>query len=92
MVSSLRAVVGTITDNAAPVTWPQVGLWGPADSPGKLTGSPPKAWRDCLRGPKFQACGEIALLRPLRQGATLAAAGCALADDSLVQVLRPAAG
>lgn len=53
---------------------------------------PLKAWKDCLRCPKFQACDEIAVLRLLKEGATLAAAGRALADDSLVQipVFRPA--
>lgn len=47
---------------------------------------PLKAWKDCLRCPKFQACDEIAVLLLLKEGATLAAAGRALADDSLVQV------
>jgi amino-acid N-acetyltransferase len=47
---------------------------------------PLKAWKDCLRCPKFQACDEIAVLRLLKEGATLAAAGGALADDSLVQI------
>ncbi|HLJ47707.1 MAG TPA: N-acetyltransferase [Bryobacteraceae bacterium] len=27
---------------------------------------PLKAWKDCLRCPKFQACDEIAVLKPLR--------------------------
>lgn len=27
---------------------------------------PLKAWKDCLRCPKFQCCDEIAMLRPLR--------------------------
>ncbi|MBI3683393.1 MAG: N-acetyltransferase [Acidobacteria bacterium] len=27
---------------------------------------PLKAWKDCLRCPKFQACDEIAMLKPLR--------------------------
>ena len=27
---------------------------------------PLKAWKDCLRCPKFQACDEIAVLRILR--------------------------
>lgn len=47
---------------------------------------PLKAWKDCLRCPKFQACDEIAVLMLLKEGATLAAAGRALADDSLVQI------
>jgi amino-acid N-acetyltransferase len=29
---------------------------------------PLKAWKDCLRCPKFQACDEIAVLRQLRPG------------------------
>lgn len=29
---------------------------------------PLKAWKDCLRCPKFQACDEIAMLKPLRTG------------------------
>jgi amino-acid N-acetyltransferase len=30
---------------------------------------PLKAWRDCLRCPKFQCCDEIAMLKVLREGA-----------------------
>jgi amino-acid N-acetyltransferase len=30
---------------------------------------PLKAWKDCLRCPKFQACDEIAMLKRLRPGA-----------------------
>jgi amino-acid N-acetyltransferase len=29
---------------------------------------PLKAWKDCLRCPKFQECDEIAVLRVLRPG------------------------
>jgi amino-acid N-acetyltransferase len=29
---------------------------------------PLKAWRDCLRCPKFQCCDEIAMLKVLREG------------------------
>lgn len=32
---------------------------------------PLKAWKDCLRCPKFQACDEIAMLKPLRDDYTL---------------------
>ena len=32
---------------------------------------PLKAWKDCLRCPKFQACDEIAVLKILRPGADL---------------------
>lgn len=54
---------------------------------------PLKAWKDCLRCPKFQACDEIAVLLLLKEGTTLAAAGRALADDTVVQipVFRPTA-
>jgi amino-acid N-acetyltransferase len=31
---------------------------------------PLKAWKDCLRCPKFQACDEIAMLKRLKSGAT----------------------
>ena len=47
---------------------------------------PHKAWKDCLRCPKFQACDEIAVLRFLKKDATLAAAGRALPDDRLVPI------
>ncbi len=30
---------------------------------------PLKAWKDCLRCPKFQACDEIAMLKRLKPGA-----------------------
>jgi len=32
---------------------------------------PLKAWKDCLRCPKFQACDEIAMLKPLREDYSL---------------------
>ncbi len=32
---------------------------------------PLKAWKDCLRCPKFQACDEIAVLKLLKPGVTL---------------------
>lgn len=32
---------------------------------------PLKAWKDCLRCPKFQACDEIAVLKVLKPGASL---------------------
>lgn len=34
---------------------------------------PLKAWKDCLRCPKFQACDEIAMLKRLREGEPLRA-------------------
>jgi amino-acid N-acetyltransferase len=35
---------------------------------------PLKAWKDCLRCPKFQCCDEIAVLKALRDGAIVDAA------------------
>jgi amino-acid N-acetyltransferase len=35
---------------------------------------PLKAWKDCLRCPKFQCCDEIAVLKPLRSDPVLDAA------------------
>ncbi len=32
---------------------------------------PLKAWKDCLRCPKFQACDEIAMLKPLKPASPL---------------------
>jgi amino-acid N-acetyltransferase len=42
---------------------------------------PLKAWKDCLRCPKFQACDEIAVLKPLQAQATLPKL-----DDPFVQI------
>jgi len=36
---------------------------------------PLKAWKDCLRCPKFQACDEIAVLKLLKPGVSLAHSG-----------------
>jgi amino-acid N-acetyltransferase len=47
---------------------------------------PLKAWKDCLRCPKFQACDEIAVLKPLKPGATVMAGGKGMLDDALVQI------
>jgi amino-acid N-acetyltransferase len=47
---------------------------------------PLKVWKDCLRCPKFQACDEIAVLLLLKEDTTLAAAGRALGEDTLVQI------
>lgn len=46
---------------------------------------PLKAWKDCLRCPKFQACDEIAVLKPLREDFS---AGALRAEDArgLVQL------
>jgi amino-acid N-acetyltransferase len=32
---------------------------------------PLKAWKDCMRCPKFQACDEIAMLKRLKEGADI---------------------
>jgi amino-acid N-acetyltransferase len=44
---------------------------------------PLKAWKDCLRCPKFQACDEFAVLKVLKPGITLQALA-ASPDDRLV--------
>ncbi len=51
---------------------------------------PLKAWKDCLRCPKFQACDEIAVLRVLRPGHWAEAQRLgALPDDQLIQLPVP---
>jgi len=51
---------------------------------------PLKAWKDCLRCPKFQACDEIAVLRVLRPARWMEPQpqACA-ADDQLIQIPTP---
>lgn len=51
---------------------------------------PLKAWKDCLRCPKFTACDEIAVVRELKPGITLSAEN-ATVEPSLVQLpaIRP---
>jgi amino-acid N-acetyltransferase len=57
---------------------------------------PLKAWKDCLRCPKFQACDEVAVLRILRPGRWLEAqpvqwgAEVAAPDDQFIQIPIPA--
>ncbi|MGD0497833.1 MAG: N-acetyltransferase [Bryobacteraceae bacterium] len=57
---------------------------------------PLKAWKDCLRCPKFQACDEVAMLRILRPGRWLEAqpgqwgAEVAAPDDQFIQIPVPA--
>jgi amino-acid N-acetyltransferase len=48
---------------------------------------PLKAWKDCLRCPKFQACDEIAVLKPLSP--EYAAAKLAQEDQSLITIQMP---
>jgi amino-acid N-acetyltransferase len=51
---------------------------------------PLKAWKDCLRCPKFQACDEIAVLRILRPERWNAQAWQMTGpDDQLVQIPTP---
>ena len=56
---------------------------------------PLKAWKDCVRCPKFQACDEIAVLRILRRGhwseteASPWRQRTAGADDQLIQIPTP---
>lgn len=45
---------------------------------------PLKAWKDCLRCPKFQACDEIAVVRALKPGASLDRLGAP--SPELVQI------
>ena len=49
---------------------------------------PLKAWKDCLRCPKFQACDEIAMLKRLRPDAVIGT-GPVMASD-LIQLPRTA--
>lgn len=49
---------------------------------------PLKAWKDCLRCPKFQACDEIAMLKRLRPDAVIGIG--AAVDSGLIQLPRPA--
>jgi amino-acid N-acetyltransferase len=51
---------------------------------------PLKAWKDCLRCPKFQACDEIAVLRILRPARWNAEVWQVPApDDNLIQIPIP---
>ncbi len=55
---------------------------------------PLKAWKDCLRCPKFQACDEIAVLRVLRPGRWMEAQPQLWApspDDQFIQIPVPRA-
>ena len=50
---------------------------------------PLKAWKDCLRCPKFQACDEIAVLRVLRPSRWAEQPQAWGPDDQLVQIPTP---
>lgn len=47
---------------------------------------PLKAWKDCLRCPKFQACDEIAMLKRLSPDADVAAAATPTRLSELIQL------
>ncbi len=47
---------------------------------------PLKAWKDCLRCPKFQACDEIAVLKMLKEGAILPSGKVAAVDEPFSQL------
>jgi amino-acid N-acetyltransferase len=47
---------------------------------------PLKAWKDCLRCPKFQACDEFAVLKILKEGATLPSGKAAALDEPFGQL------
>jgi amino-acid N-acetyltransferase len=50
---------------------------------------PLKAWKDCMRCPKFQACDEIAMLKRLREGSPDGKPGVIpLGDFTQLPVLR----
>lgn len=53
---------------------------------------PLKAWKDCVRCPKFQACDEIAVLRVLRPDLWTEAQSwgpAMMPDDQLIQIPTP---
>jgi amino-acid N-acetyltransferase len=50
---------------------------------------PLKAWKDCLRCPKFQACDEIAVLRVLRPGRWNESQPQLWPADELIQIPTP---
>jgi len=55
---------------------------------------PLKAWKDCVRCPKFQECDEIAVLRVLRNGALQEESWGPVAagpDDQYIQIPTPRA-
>jgi amino-acid N-acetyltransferase len=53
---------------------------------------PLKAWKDCVRCPKFQACDEVAVLRVLRPDIWTEAqswGSTPMADDQFIQIPTP---
>lgn len=48
---------------------------------------PLKAWKDCLRCPKFQACDEVAVVKTLRPGPLLSTLSSP--EDPLIQLPTP---
>lgn len=49
---------------------------------------PLKAWKDCMRCPKFQACDEIAMLKKLRPDAVLLGNPFLPTESTLLPILR----
>ena len=49
---------------------------------------PLKAWKDCLRCPKFQACDEIAMVKQLKSAALPAPAFVQISDLEQIPVVR----
>ncbi len=47
---------------------------------------PLKAWKDCLRCPKFQACDEIAVLKVLKEGAVLPSGKASVLEEPFSQL------
>ena len=47
---------------------------------------PLKAWKDCLRCPKFQACDEIAVFKPLKPETSLPSMGRSVVEETLIQI------
>ncbi len=52
---------------------------------------PLKAWKDCLRCPKFQACDEIAVLRILKPGRWAEPQSASWPADEYIQIPTPRA-
>ena len=56
---------------------------------------PLKAWKDCVRCPKFQACDEVAVLRVLRPDHWTGSqtwGPAMMTDDQLIQIPTPSQG
>ncbi|MGC4052186.1 MAG: N-acetyltransferase [Paludibaculum sp.] len=47
---------------------------------------PLKAWKDCLRCPKFQACDEIAVFKALKPETSLPSISRTVVEETLIQI------